>query len=53
MKPGEESSQGWGGTQPPPLPCELCGGTGWAGFEDPILGGLVQARCPDCEDIDE
>lgn len=35
------------------LPCELCCGSGWLQFEDPMFGGLVDARCPDCEDLDE
>jgi hypothetical protein len=23
-----------------------CGGTGWAAVEDPVLGDLIDARCP-------
>lgn len=39
-------------SSPGPPPCEHCGGTGWLTYEDPICGGLVDARCPDCEDTD-
>lgn len=28
--------------------CERCNGTGWVTTEDPILGGLIDTRCPDC-----
>lgn len=35
----------------PPLPCDLCAGTGWATYPDPFLGGaLIDARCPACTD---
>lgn len=52
--PGGE--QGAGRDRPPAgpaPPCELCGGTGWITYEDPFMGGYVDARCPDCEDTDE
>lgn len=29
--------------------CETCGGTGWIAARDPILGGYVDSRCPECQ----
>lgn len=30
-----------------PSSCDLCGGTGWASFGDPFVGGdLIEAACP-------
>lgn len=31
--------------------CERCGGTGWIATEDPVLGGLIDTRCPDCRSM--
>lgn len=33
--------------------CELCDGTGWISAEDPVLGGYVDCRCPECDDPEE
>lgn len=47
MRRAEEQA---GGDHSPPPACELCDGTGWLTFEDPIMGGLVDAACPDCQE---
>lgn len=30
-------------------PCPTCEGTGLIAVEDPVLGGLIDTNCPDCE----
>lgn len=33
--------------------CDICDDTGWITVEDPILGGLVDHPCPDCQEAPE
>lgn len=32
----------------PPRPCPDCGGAEWIAFDDPFIGGTLDARCPTC-----